>query len=173
MIGQPKIVTCTRIPIQRANKEESDPKPSIPPPQSNHSPYSSQLSPPNLLYSEEFSLITDHISSSHRPRWKRYDETRLQWLLSKENDMSISFNRKVLLFSLPLFPQNRIKLFDWLIDVSTEFDISTETTLLAFSLIDAFTQTTTLSTSHLQCLGSAALRLASKFTYSPCPSCKG
>ena len=51
MIGQPKIVTCTRIPIQRANKEESNPKPSIPPPQSNHSSYSSQLSSPNLLYS--------------------------------------------------------------------------------------------------------------------------
>lgn len=33
--------------------------------------------------------------------------------------------------SFPFFPQNRIKLFDWLIDVSTEFDVSTETTLLA------------------------------------------
>lgn len=48
-----------------------------------------------LISQEEFSLITDYVSSSYRPRWTRYDEIRLRWLLSKENEMSISFNREV------------------------------------------------------------------------------
>lgn len=148
MIGQPKIVTCMRIPVCRENKEEQNKKPSTPSLQSNRSTVSSPSSPPlspdaphySVFHScpssspqEEFSLITDYVSSLYRPRWSRYDEIRLRWLLSKESDMAISFSREVLsLFSfLFLRSQNRIKLFDWLIDVSVEFDVSTETTLLA------------------------------------------
>ncbi|KAK8827374.1 hypothetical protein WA538_003337, partial [Blastocystis sp. DL] len=65
---------------------------------------------------------------------------------------------------------HRAKLLDWLAEVSHEFHVRTETSVLAFLLVDKFLETRELPRDRLQCLGAAALLLAAKFCDDTHPS---
>jgi len=70
-----------------------------------------------------------------------------------------------------LFVKFRKILFDWLVDVQHEYQLSTETLHLAFNLIDrCFQHTSDLPTDKIQLLGASCLFIAAKMNETTHPS---
>lgn len=70
-----------------------------------------------------------------------------------------------------LFVKFRKILFDWLVDVQGEYQLSTETLHLAFNLIDrCFERTVDIPTEQIQLLGATCLFIASKMNETTHPS---
>jgi hypothetical protein len=59
--------------------------------------------------------------------------------------------------------KHRLKLVDWIIDISQKFDLKEETLFLVINLVDRYLSTTNLDLDKLQLLGCSAIFLGAKY----------
>ncbi|KAK8809063.1 hypothetical protein WA171_001189 [Blastocystis sp. BT1] len=143
-------------------------KTSIPPfisedsPSSISLPKSKPAADPSSRLNIDYELIEAYLDSPIQNQWSHYKPRNLAHMKELEGRSCVSSSHIKL--------THRRKLFDWLAEVSCEFHLTTETTILSFMIADKYLEKKEVSLRQLQCLGATVLMLASKLTYDSCPS---
>ncbi|KAK8822412.1 hypothetical protein WA577_005575, partial [Blastocystis sp. JDR] len=147
VIGKAVSVPCCCVSLPLLPVVDESPKP-IP----EH-----DFKPMKLKYAREYTLLRSFVEGDGIPDWTRYTEIHMRLL--KENE---TVPADYCVHPGTIKSSYRTKLLDWMAEVCHEFSLDASVLFLSFAIVDNFLASTDFPPNQLQCLGSAALLLASK-----------